>query len=457
MIKTVDAFCRQHGLLCQGETLVIACSGGPDSLALLDVLTQLRSEYDLHLVVCYVHHGIRQAADKEADFVKEEALRRQCRFVRQSADVPALARQRHMSLEAVGRTERYRILRETAVSCGAAAIAVAHHQNDQAETVLLHLLRGSGLTGLSGMAPKNGDIIRPLLAVTRQDIEEYIQVRGLCPQHDETNDLQIFMRNRVRLSLLPELMRYNQSVLNDLNRLSDIVRADDEVLCHMAKVLYDQHVQDTGDGAAIEKKVFLAQPLAMQRRLIRLMFRQVTGYELDISFQHVETIRNLARKPSGKQFCTAAVRAYITYHQLCVAVPRKKTEKVVPQESLAIRGAGEYSFGLYTVTIQLSAAPPTHADSHMFVFDYDQCPADLTLRCRRSGDTIRLQTGCRKSLKKYFNEKKIPVELRGNIPIICSGSAVFWIYGETCSAEAFIQHTTTTYLIGNVSGGNVHA
>lgn len=315
--RVVAAYCQDHALLHQGDTIVVACSGGPDSLALLDVLARLRTDCGIRLVVCYVHHGIRQAADDEARIVAREAARRQCAYVCFHADVPALARTRHISLETAGREERYRLLRQAAAQYGASAIAVAHHQNDQAETVLLHVLRGSGLAGLGGMAPKNGDIIRPFLCLTRQDIEQYGRDRNLSPCCDESNYSAVFARNRIRLELLPCLQQYNPGIVADLTRMADIVRADDAYIRQCAQEQYDALKQSCDGGAALDKRGLLAQPLAIQRRLLRLLCRDVTGTEQDIPFHYIETMRALAAKGAGKQFQTGTVQVYTTRQALC--------------------------------------------------------------------------------------------------------------------------------------------
>ena len=213
LLDKVAAFCRQEKLIHPGDHLLIACSGGPDSLTLLDILASLRHVWNLTLTVCYVHHGIRPSADDEVGIVRKAAEERDCGFMWDFADVPRIAAGTHQSLETAGRNERYRILRQCAVRCHASAIAVAHQQNDQAETVLQHLLRGSGLRGLGGIRPKNGDIIRPLLALTRRDIEDYIKERGLVPCEDETNQSRDYGRNRIRLELIPQLEAYNPDLL----------------------------------------------------------------------------------------------------------------------------------------------------------------------------------------------------------------------------------------------------
>lgn len=318
ILKKVATFCQREALFADGDSLVIACSGGPDSLVLLDILAQLAPIYHLRLLVCYVHHGIRKAADEEVERVRQEAARRHCAFVCCYSNVPAIAAQEHRSLETVGREERYRLLRQEAEKWQARAIAVAHHRNDQAETVLLHVLRGSGLSGLKGMKPKHDDIIRPLLDLTRQEIDEYIERQQLQPCHDETNDTDLFARNRIRLHLLPYLKQYNPAIVADLNRLAALAQADDDFLQQEAVRVYMALVVRQQKTVCIDKKKLLVQPLAIQRRIIRLLCQDVTGNMQNISFHYVETVRNLACKGAGKRFQTGTWLAYTTQTSLCM-------------------------------------------------------------------------------------------------------------------------------------------
>lgn len=318
ILEKVAAFCQREALFADGDKLLVACSGGPDSLALLDMLAKLAPAQHLQLLVCYIHHGIRKAADAEVGRVWQEASRRHCTFVCCCSDVPAIAAREHRSLEAVGREERYRLLRQEAKKWQARAIAVAHHRNDQAETVLLHVLRGSGLSGLKGMRPKSGDIIRPLLDLTRQEIDEYIEKQQLQPCHDETNDSDVFARNRIRLRLLPYLKQYNPAIIADLNRLALLAQADDDFLQQETARVYAALVVRQQKTVCIDKKKFLAQPLAIQRRIIRLLCHDVTGSMQNISFHYVETVRNLAFKGAGKQFQTGTWLAYTTRTALCM-------------------------------------------------------------------------------------------------------------------------------------------
>lgn len=316
LLKKVASFIRKEELIRKGDRLIIACSGGPDSLALLDMLCRLRETFSLQLTACYVHHGIRKAADKEVVRVQEAAAKRHCDFVWHYVDIPAIASTRHISIETAGREERYRILRAVAREKGASSIAVAHQQNDQAETILQHLLRGSGLNGLAGMQPKNGVLIRPLLALTRQEVERYISLRGLTPCQDETNASTAYGRNRIRLELLPYLEKYNPSVIADLNRLAQIAGADEAYLEAQAEALGQTLIQTDGNAYYIEKKMLLEQPLALQRRLIRILFRDIRQSRLDIPWHYTENVRELAAKGAGHCFEGNGVCVYTTKRYL---------------------------------------------------------------------------------------------------------------------------------------------
>lgn len=326
LVEQVADYNRHHDLWQPGSSLVVACSGGPDSMVLLDVLSRLAPLYDLRLTACYVHHGIRAAADDEVDFVRREALKRNCGFSWQYIDVPALSRREKLSEEAVGRRERYRILQRMEKACGASRIAVAHHGDDQAETVLLHLLRGSGLQGLCGMAPRRGDIIRPLLGLTKSDLAAYAREQGIVFCHDETNDSTRYRRNGIRLELLPYLQKYNPAITADLNRLSDAVRADEAFLNDCTERTYRTVACSDRGIPAIDRKKLLSQPLALQRRLIRRLWQEATGAVQDLPFHYVEIIRALAAKETGKQFQCGKACVYTTRTSICVgpAVPRQK-------------------------------------------------------------------------------------------------------------------------------------
>ena len=460
MLKKIEEFCQKWDLFRPGDPLVVACSGGPDSLALLDVLSRLAPSYDLHITACYVHHGIRAAADQEVEVVRQAAESRHCQFTWARSDVPALAKARHESLETTGRLERYRLLREAAASCGAAAIAVAHHQNDQAETVLQHLLRGSGIHGLAGMAPKNGDIIRPFLAVTRRDIEEYVKEQGLVPCEDETNRSTEYTRNRIRWDLLPELAHFNPAVVADLNRLAHISRADDDFLEAAARERYDQYVKALDGGCEISKHDLLQQPLAMRRRLVRLMFQSVSGEERGVPFHYAEVLCGLAEKGAGHAFETRHVTVYTTYDMLRFVRQEQERRKKSPShqsDAVPVTGAGTYCLGPYTLeACSLNERPA--APGKACLLDGAAFAEPLELRFRRSGDWIRRgRLGQRRSIKRFFIDCKIPAPCRDTIPMLCRGEEVLWVCGYAVGTAAAVTVETKLYMLCNITGGDFHA
>ncbi len=316
MIRKVERFCRMHHILHKGDPILVACSGGPDSLALLYVLAELRESYELKLTACYIHHGIRKRADEEVGFVKAAAESRGVPFCCAYTPVPELARERKQSIETTARDERYRLLEQMADECGAASIAVAHHQNDQAETVLHRFIRGTGLQGLAGMRPRNGRIIRPFLAVTRCEIEAYIETLGLTPCEDETNKDTAYLRNRIRHELLPLLLTYNPNMIDGLNRLAVIAGQEEAYMEEETARFIAEHAVYEDGAVYVLRSVLKKTHQALRRRVIRSLFADMAGSSYNVSFGYIERIEELLEKGAGKVFCGQGVRVWTTYERL---------------------------------------------------------------------------------------------------------------------------------------------
>ena len=229
---------RREGLLPRGAHVVVACSGGPDSLALLSLLLELRPLLSLTVTAAHYEHGIRGGASAEdAAFVRRFCAARAVPCIVESGDVPQAAARASESLETAARRLRYAFLERTRGRVDASLIVTAHHADDQAETVLLHLLRGTGLDGLAGIPARDAarHLVRPLLPFPKQELVDYCRARGFSPRHDATNDVPDALRNRVRLSLLPELARaYNPAIRQGLCRLADIAAEEREAAEHQA-------------------------------------------------------------------------------------------------------------------------------------------------------------------------------------------------------------------------------
>ncbi len=292
-VQQVVKFARREGLLREGMGIVVACSGGPDSLALAEVLHVLTPRYQLRLCVAHFEHGIRGAASlADAQFVREYCGRRQLPCVVEAADVPHVAEQAGQSLETMGRELRYAFLERVRKEKGLDVIATAHHADDQAETVLMHLLRGAGLTGLAGIRPRRGCIIRPFLGVTKAQIRAYLATCGLVPHEDATNETPDCLRNRVRLELLPLLRaRYNPRITQALGQLA-VLAADAQE--SMASDLPPVHLP-------IARSVLITLSAARQRLLIRACWREATGLLTDLPFSAVERVRQMVLQGAGSQ------------------------------------------------------------------------------------------------------------------------------------------------------------
>ncbi|MCL4267010.1 MAG: tRNA lysidine(34) synthetase TilS [Anaerolineae bacterium] len=282
--------------------LVVGVSGGPDSLALLHVLARVVGPE--RLVAAHLHHGLRPEADGELLFVVKTAVSWQIPIVVDKVDVPALAQANGWSTEEAARHARYRFLAETAVQEATTFVAVAHHADDQAETVLLHLIRGSGLAGLRGMLPVSPlpgapelTLLRPLLAVPRRDIEAYCAAHQLQPVYDQSNADTTYLRNRIRHELLPLLAQYNPQISHHLQQLAAISAADYALLEEWFQPFWQSVYVEQGDGwVALARTRWLELPLSHRRLGLRWAMLALRPSQTDISFQVVELARELVEK-----------------------------------------------------------------------------------------------------------------------------------------------------------------
>ncbi|MBQ9911464.1 MAG: tRNA lysidine(34) synthetase TilS [Firmicutes bacterium] len=292
--KTIE----EHSLINRGDVLILGLSGGPDSMCLLNVLSQLRDELGFSLKAFHLNHMIREEADSDEAFVKEYCGGIGVPVYTARADVTALAKKDGKSVEAAGREERHRILRELCMAeeknlpdgCSARAV-LAHNADDQAETVLLRLIRGTGIHGLAAMEYMRKDgLIRPLLDVPRKDIEEYCREKGLRTLTDKTNLSEEYLRNRVRLSVLPMLEEINPSVKQGLIRLAANASMDDGYLSELAENWYRGHVKRSGEGPVLFVKDLKGLQDALFYRAVRLAFAEA-GLEKDIEAVHIKALK----------------------------------------------------------------------------------------------------------------------------------------------------------------------
>ena len=448
--KLVERVLRAHDFFRPARTLLVACSGGPDSLALLDVLDILRAAGGAELVCAHYEHGMRGADSLEdAHFVEAFCAARAIPFVCEAGDVPVYARAHRLSLETASRVCRYEFLHRVQTERGCDAVVLAHHADDLAETVLLRILRGTGTQGLAAMREWDGRHLRPLLGVTRAEIETYVAERGLMPRHDATNDALDARRNRIRHELLPQLARtYNPAVRDALTRLSVLAAEEDDLLSALARTEFERAAHPEGLSLAVLRTLHPA----MQRRVLRLFWAQKTGAVRDFSYLHEERMRALifaegaARAEMQSGWYAAVRRGVLTLMRPAQASAQNKEIILSFTAEYGIINFQGIQFEFRHLSC-MTADDWVRMEHHAAVYaDRAQLPP-LVLRTRRAGDFMQLPIG-RKKLKDILIDDKIPREERDAIPLLALADTqeIFWIAGGRRSVLAPVTESCTDIL-----------
>jgi tRNA(Ile)-lysidine synthase len=435
---------RRAGLFRAGDRVGVAVSGGADSVLLLDFLRQLAPALGVQISVVHFNHRLRGAeSDADEAFVRSLAERLKLEFHGSEADVARLARGRRRNLEATARELRYRFFFSLVAPVCAGRrgkldrVATAHTANDQAETVLLRLLRGAGARGLGGIFPVlEGKIVRPFLNVTRREIEAEIRRRGLQFREDSSNRDARLRRNRIRHELLPLLERaYNPEVVRLLKTLADRARDDEEFLEHQARERAAAWRVRDGIEERIPARVLAEFPPALARRVLRQMVWSAQGHVRGLTHAHLESLRRFAAEAqSGRSLVLPgplAARKEFEWLALAPAPARSSSAGY----SLPVRIPGRVAVPELGSTFQFKILGPealrtAYNDSEMAGLDPQKLAGRLILRNWRPGDRFR-PLGSRKSLKvkELFQLHKIPLERRRVWPVLERDGEIVWVRG----------------------------
>ena len=444
------------GLAASDGPLVISVSGGPDSLTLLDILARFIPAE--RLVVAHLDHGLRPASAGEAAAVAREAAARGLRYRGERAPLAGAPRPTGVSPEAAGRAARYDFLARVAEDAGAAAAVVGHNADDQAETVLLHLLRGAGAAGLRGMssaAPLPGRpelwLLRPLLGVPRSAIEAYCQEAGLRPAVDESNADPTFTRNRIRHELLPLLATYNPQIAQRLRETAAISAAEDDLLATLEDRAWDNMaVVVIAGSATLPRDRWQRQPLALRRRLLRRAVVACLSAPADIGFQAIEAARRLAEAPTsgGRASLPGGVVmdvGYVTlaFHRGIAASPDGPQLTLRVVLALPVPGAVALAGG-WRLTAELLPTPDLTAivanDDPWTAYAALPPTAALMVRPRKPGEHMRpLGLGGTTKLREVMIDRKIPAAARALWPVVATSEHPIWLPGHVLDDRARIQ------------------
>lgn len=479
ILSTLRRFIAKHDLLERGSTIIVGVSGGPDSLCLLHALKALAPEYDRHLHIAHLNHQLRgDEAQADADFVRDIAQHWNLPCTIEARDVASFAREHKLSIEEAARQMRYAFLIEVAIANNSDTIAVAHNADDQAESVLMHFLRGSGLNGLRGMLPKTrisdlrfliSDfesknqipnskiyIVRPLLEISRTEIETYCDEHGLQPRIDATNADTTYFRNRLRHELLPMLETYNPNIRAILRRTASVIAAEVEVLDAHRNFAWDLTIVDESATAiTFGLSMWREQPSATRRALLRRAIHQLRASLRDIDFVHIEdAVELLQRATTGDQATLPQNLILEVSYETFTISPRDQLSlpdwPLLPEgiTSLAMTVPGttqlpESQWLLEATPLTKVAVDLRQIDGWTAYLDADTLPMPLLMRVRSSADRFHphgMTAPVR--LKDWLIGVKVPRAIRHRLPLIVSGDQIVWVPGFRLGQPFIVTEAT---------------
>ncbi len=448
-LDTVEKFNMLH----YGDKVVTGVSGGADSTALLLFLCSLKEKLAIEVYAVHVHHGIRgEEADRDMNFVKELCARLNvpCRIAMRN--VVAMSKRDRLSEEEAGRIARYEEFENEAKIRGASAIAVAHNLNDQAETVIMRLCRGAGITGLAGIRPVRGKIIRPLLYCSRTEIEEYLRSNNQNFIIDSTNFETEYARNRVRLSVMPYLEKeINSGAVYNIAKSANMLYEEDEFIEYMAKSELDKAViEKRSNEIVLNSKILASLHYVLLRRVIRLALRHIKKDIKDITLTHINSICQII-KNGGHSDINGGIKADESCGVLKIYMGDGEKNKnggyfynLLYDEPVFLKEAEVF------IEISQNATKNDKTRKYLYtkVFNCDKISGNITVRNRKNGDRIRTDKAGNKTakLKDIFIDKKIPSFEREKIPVIECQSGIISVLGVRDSAFFLPDENTENYL-----------
>lgn len=474
MLQKIRTYVKENNLIELNDKIVAGISGGADSMALLLILLQLREEFDLEIFVVHINHGIREDAKCDEKFVSDFCNSKDLPFFVYHGDIRAMAKEQGKSEEEMGRVFRYQCFHEVCEKQGANKIAVAHHKNDQVETILFHMIRGTNLKGLAGMKPSSRTeeqqvIIRPLLGVERREIEQYLLECGQNWCEDYTNKDNSYARNSIRNQMIPCMEELNDQAVSHIARLAEEMREYDDMVSAMVERYHENEVSLSSDGMfSLNRNELSKQPAVFSKAVLYELLCRASGRKKDISNVHVEELFRLIFLQSGKQVdLPYGLKAKNVYEKLVLGhsdnISCNQEEQIyfeckelLPESPDVIRVP---MFGKITLEVvnrnsifddtmtRQSTIEQNMKNHYTKYFDYDRIKGTLCLRTPRMGDYITIhEDGMKKKLSRYFKDIKIDVDMRGRVPVLAQNQEVLWIIGYRRCEHYKVTNTTERIL-----------
>ena len=460
LVERVSEYMQEHHMVENGQKIVVGVSGGADSMALLSVLSELANVFGFSLVVVHVNHGLRgKSADGDQAFVENFCQKEGIVSYSFHIDLRRFAQKEGMTLEEAGRYYRYQCFENVRKEVGAHKIAVAHHQEDACETILFNIFRGTGIKGLTGILPVRDAIIRPLLCTGRQDIEKYLQERGISWRTDETNLTDDYSRNKIRHHVIPYVEEHiNSASGQHIQEMAELMRDVSDYLDEQGALAFDDCVT-VGEHpiCAIHGAAFANLHVVIQREVLRRAIHVAAGKLKDVDKEHIEMVRELFGKHVGRRchlpYQLEAVRTYD-------GVDIKKVSNRADEPDLSIcvdvSVPGHYVIPELSADVELKLKESFQMEEipinrYTKWFDYDTIKDSLSIRTRENGDYLVLDgQGHKKLLKRWMIDEKIPREERDQMLLLADGSHILWIIGYRISDSYKVTSSTRRVLEVNV-------
>lgn len=444
MENKVKSYIKENRLIRERDRVLVALSGGPDSVCLLNILYNLKDELNINLGAAHINHMLRgEEADKDEEYVKElcESMEIPCYIKR--VDINEYSRENKLSSEMAGRKVRYDFFEKILKKDNYNKIATAHNANDQAETIIFRLIRGSGLEGLGGIKNcRDEKIIRPILCLSRFEVEQYINQKKIHPRIDKSNFEKKYNRNKIRLDILPYIKEnFNKDIIQTLNRTAVLLQKDNEFLEKESVKVYKNCCIEEDEYFIIKKDTFKNDD-AIVSRVLRNALIKYSKQNYDFEMKHIYEIIELARKGTGRKInLPKDIFVENIYGDIYIKTKIQKNilynDKIkLNKFSIKNRKIAFQNFEIQFDIINNYENSELKEKKFIKYFEFDKIENEITLRLRENGDKIiPLGMSGTKKVKDIFIDMKIPKDLRDSIPILCFDDKIAWIVGIRTSEE----------------------
>ncbi|CAH2211812.1 tRNA lysidine(34) synthetase TilS [Tepidibacter aestuarii] len=456
IINKVRETIKKHNLVNDGDKIILGVSGGPDSICMLHILNYLKDEFNIKIYAAHLNHKIRGIeAQKDAMYVAKicDIMRVPC-FIR-AIDVPAYCNENGVTLEEGARILRYNMFFEIKDKISADKIAIAHNINDQAETVIMRMMRGTGLQGLKGIQYKREDgIIRPLLDVDREEIEAYCEQNNLSPRIDQTNLEEIYTRNKIRLKLIPYMIEnFNPNLKESIARMANLLKDDGDFIMEQSNKSFDEMCSKISDNTiSMDIEKFINAHRALKNRIIRKCIDYVLGNIKGIEQKHIQDVNNLinSHKNNSRIDLPKGILVYKKGGRIIFTDEEMIEEKISYDYIIPKSGyikIKESNTIVESKILNIDEYEKSSNDKYTKFFDADKIKGSLHIRNRRNGDKIKLLgLGGSKKIKDLFIDLKIPKEERDLVPILSDEKGIIWVIGHRMSEDYKIDSNTKNVL-----------